>query len=55
MSVAELARKYYPHLWDRARLEALVAAGKLTEKELEKLTGPLEDADQSGFAADAKN
>ena len=31
MSVVELARKYYPRLWDKARLEALAAAGRLTE------------------------
>lgn len=27
MSVYELAQKYYPRLWDRERLEALLAAG----------------------------
>ena len=37
MSVYELAQKYYPRLWDRARLEALVAVGKLTEAELEEI------------------
>ena len=37
MSVAELARKYYPRLWDRARLEALVAAGRLSEEEFEEI------------------
>lgn len=28
MSVYELAQKYYPRLWDRERLEALLAAGR---------------------------
>lgn len=37
MSVYELAKKYYPRLWDRARLEALVAAGRLTVAELEEI------------------
>lgn len=37
MSVYELAQKYYPRLWDRARLEALVAAGRLSEEELEEI------------------
>ena len=37
MSVYELARKYYPRLWDRARLEALVAAGRLSKEELEEI------------------
>ncbi len=37
MSVAELARKYYPRLWDRARLEALVAAGRLSRAEMEEI------------------
>jgi len=29
----ELARKYYPRLWDKSRIEALVKAGRLTEEE----------------------
>lgn len=33
MSIFELAKKYYPRLWNRARIVALVAAGKLTEEE----------------------
>ena len=37
MSVVELARKYYPRLWDKARLEALVAAGRLTEAEMDEI------------------
>lgn len=39
MSVYELAMKYYPKLWDRERLIALVNAGKLTEDEYEEITG----------------
>ncbi len=37
MSVYELAKKYYPRLWDRARLEALAAAGRLTEAEVREI------------------
>lgn len=37
MTVYELAKKYYPRLWDRERLEALAAAGRLTQEEFDKL------------------
>lgn len=37
MSVYEMAKKYYPCLWDRSRLEALVTAGRLTEEEMKKI------------------
>ena len=33
MNVYELAKKYYPRLWDKTRIEALYKAGKLTEEE----------------------
>ena len=33
MSVYEMAKQYYPRLWDRSRLKALVEAGRLTEEE----------------------
>lgn len=39
MSVYELAQKYYPRLWDRERLEALLAAGRLTQAEFDQLVG----------------
>ena len=39
MSVFEMARQYYPRLWDRARLEALVKAGRLTEEEFREIVG----------------
>lgn len=42
MSVYEMALKYYPRLWDKSRLEALVAAGRLTEEEFRALVGPEE-------------
>lgn len=42
MSVYELAKKYYPRLWDRERLDALLAAGKLTQEEYDSLVTPAE-------------
>lgn len=43
MSVYELAKQYYPRLWDAARLEALVSAGKLTPDEAEEIMRPEAD------------
>ena len=43
MSVAELALKYYPRLWDKSRLEALAAAGRLTEAEVREIVGEEEN------------
>lgn len=37
MTVYETALQYYPRLWDESRLDQLVAAGKLTEKQKEKI------------------
>lgn len=37
MSVFEMASVYYPRLWDKSRLEALVAAGRLTEEEMAQI------------------
>ncbi len=37
MSVYEMAKKYYPRLWDKSRIEALVHAGRLTEKAAEEI------------------
>lgn len=39
MSVYEMAKLYYPRLWDKSRLEALVRAGRLTGEEFEEITG----------------
>lgn len=39
----ELAKKYYPRLWDKSRLEALVEAGRLTPSEMEEITGENEE------------
>ena len=37
MSVLELAKQYYPRLWDKERIEALGAAGRLTPGEAEEV------------------
>ena len=37
MSVYEMAKAYYPRLWDKSRLEALVAAGRLTQEQTEEI------------------
>lgn len=37
MSVYEMAKLYYPKLWDDKRLEALVVAGRLTLEEVARI------------------
>ena len=39
MSVYELAKAYYPRLWSAERIEALVAAGKLTPQQAQEILG----------------
>ena len=39
MSVYQLAEQYYPRLWGKERLKALVEAKRLTAKEYKALTG----------------
>ncbi len=39
MTAIEMAKKYYPRLWDETRLKALVTAGKLTAAEYQEVTG----------------
>lgn len=36
-STYELAKQYYPRLWSKDRLKALLSAGKLTEMEYYEL------------------
>ena len=43
MTAYELAKKYYPRLWDADRIEALYKAGKLTEEEYTELTKMLKN------------
>lgn len=37
-TVFEIAKEYYPRLWDINRINALYKAGKLTEEEYKELT-----------------
>ena len=46
MSVFEMAKKYYPNLWGKHRLIALVEANKLTIEEYDEIIGE-EDSQQS--------
>ena len=39
MTVFEMAKKYYPRLWDDNRLRQLVDAGRLTEDEYQAIVG----------------
>ncbi len=39
MNVYEMAKKYYPRLWDKSRLERLVEAGRLTAAQYEEIVG----------------
>ena len=39
MSTYEMALKYYPKYWNKKRLQMLVALGKLSEEEYQKITG----------------
>ncbi len=51
MSVYELAKQYYPRLWNKARLEALVAVGQLTEDEVREITKETEEAQEADAAS----
>ena len=37
MTVFEMAAKYYPRLWPLERIEALVAAGRLSREEADQI------------------
>ena len=37
MTVKEMAQKYYPALWSRERIEALVTAGKLSRADADSI------------------
>lgn len=39
MTVYEMAKKYYPRLWDKTRLATLMEANKLTVAEYADITG----------------
>lgn len=37
MTVFDLAKKYYPHLWSKQRIESLVIANRLTRREADEV------------------
>lgn len=37
MTVFEMAKKYYPRLWNKNRIDVLHDAGKLTDEEYEEI------------------
>lgn len=39
MTVLEMAKKYYPRLWSRERVEALAQAGRLSQDEAREVLG----------------
>ena len=41
MSVLELAKQYYPRLWDEQRILALQEAGKLSPEEVREVSSLL--------------
>lgn len=43
MSVFEMAQRYYPRLWDRSRIVALVQAGRLRQEEADDILGNAPD------------
>jgi len=49
MSIYELACKYYPRLWDKQRLKALVAAGRLTSQEVQEIIQDKEAKTDAGL------
>ena len=45
MTVFEMAKQYYPRLWDDNRIDALVAAGKLTAEDAEIIINSVNQID----------
>ena len=43
MTVYEIAKRYYPRLWDEKRIEALYKADKLTDEEYTSIVGVVSD------------
>ena len=44
MTIFEMAKKYYPRLWGKNRIDALHDAGKLTDEEYEEILSATADA-----------
>lgn len=48
MTVFELAKKYYPRLWDEARIQTLAEAGRLTPEQAAEILQPVSNLDTVG-------
>ena len=46
MTVFEMAKKYYPRLWNENRLDALHDAGKLTDEEYAEILSATAEANE---------
>lgn len=42
MTILELAKHYYPRLWDKKRIEILLQAGRLTQTEVDEVLASTE-------------
>ncbi len=47
MSTLELAKKYYPRLWSKERIQTLVVAGRLTQAEADMVMGTGAEPEQT--------
>lgn len=52
MTVLALARKYYPRLWSRDRIEALAAAGRLSQEDADRIFEDAPPAEEPGEDAE---
>lgn len=43
MTVFEMAKKYYPRLWDIDRINRLYETGKLTREEYDEIVGRVKE------------
>lgn len=39
MIILDMAKKYYPKLWNKKRILALLEAGRITKEDFEVITG----------------
>lgn len=44
VQIKQLAEKYYPNLWNKERLDALLKAGQLTQKEYDEIIDSVKES-----------
>ena len=49
MTILDLAKRYYPRLWDDRRLDMLVGAGQLTQQEVEEVKEGVNETASDGL------